>query len=240
VSDTRAAIRLIAGVEPTPEQVRRVQAIAHSLDIPASDAMMPILIMLDTYHGAFSALPQKALNAAKAAAENATAQSTLAINTAVAQAVKDLGPEVGAAVVKVASDINHVNKAKWIGGVVLGVALLLTAFGRFTHQAGYSSGFETGRAAGYKAAADEKAMAAWANTDQGRLAYELAQAGNLEKLAHCDGKGWELEKGMCYPFSVMENQKNMTYGWSVGKSAKGAPARKTNVSWFDYLFGSAA
>jgi len=226
VSDTRAAIRLIAGVEPTPEQVRRVQAIAHSLDIPASDAMMPILIMLDTYHGAFSALPEKAKIAADAAAINAAAQSTKAVNTAVAQAVSDLGPKVGEAVVKVANDMNRVNKVKWIGGVVLGVTVLLTAFGGLTHQTGYSSGFETGRAAGYKAAADEKSMAAWTNTVQGRLAYELAQAGNLEKLAYCDGKGWQLEKGVCYPYGVMEDQKIMAYGWVVGKSAKGVPARQ--------------
>ena len=226
MSDIPKAIRLIGGVEPTLEQLRHVQAIAHSLDIPANDAMMPILLMLDTYHGVFSALPEKVLKAANAAAINAAAQSTEAVNTAVAQAVSNLGPKVGEAVVKVANDMNRVNKVKWIGGVVLGVALLLTAFGGFTHQTGYSSGFETGRAAGYKVAADEKAMAAWANTVQGRLAYELAQAGNLEKLAYCDGKGWQLEKGVCYPYGVMEDQKIMAYGWVVGKSAKGVPARQ--------------
>ena len=226
MSDIPKAIKLIGGVETTPEQLRRVQAIAHSLDIPANDAMMPILVMLDTYHGIFSALPEKVLKAANAAAINAAAQSTEAVNTAVAQAVSNLGPKVGEAVVKVANDMNRVNKVKWIGGVVLGVALLLTAFAGFTHQTGYSSGFETGRAAGYKAAADEKAMAAWANTVQGRLAYELAQAGDLEMLAYCNRKGWQLEKGVCYPYGVMENQRLMAYGWMVGKSAKGVPARQ--------------
>jgi len=240
VSDTRAAIRLIAGVEPTPEQVRHVQAIAHSLDIPANDAMMPILIMLDTYHGAFSALPQKALNAADAAARTAAAQSALAVNTAVAQAVKDLGPQVGAAVVEVANDINQVNQAKWMGAVMLGLALLLTAFGWFTHATGYASGFESGKAAGYRAAADEKAMAAWANTEQGRLAYELAQAGDVQMLARCNAPGWVLAKGVCYPHAHKEGKDTLVQGWSVGKSAKGSSAAKVKVGWWDSIFGSSA
>lgn len=240
MSDTRAAIRLIAGVEPTPEQVRRVQAIAHSLDIPANDAMMPILIMLDTYYSAFSALPQQARTAADAAAKSAAAQSALAVNTAVAQAVKDLGPEVNAAVVQVATRMKRIDQVKWISAAVVLVALVLAAFGCITHEAGYSSGFETGRAAGHKAAADEKAVAAWANTSQGRLAYELAQAGGLEKVAHCTGKGWRVEEGICYPHNVIEDKQSMAYGWAVGQSAKHTPAKKNNVSWLDYFFGGAA
>ncbi|MDH6186967.1 hypothetical protein [Polaromonas sp. CG_23.6] len=132
------------------------------------------------------------------------------------------------------------DQVKWIGAVVLGVALAFAGTAWLTHTSGYSSGFETGKAAGYQAAADEKAMAAWANTDQGRLAYELAQAGSVEKLAHCNGKGWELEKGTCYPYPVVEDKKSMVYGWPVGKSARGTPSRKINVSWFDSLFGSDA
>lgn len=240
MSDTQAAIRLIAGVEPTPEQVRHVQAIAHSLDIPANDAMMPILIMLDTYHGAFSALPQKALSAADAAARTAAAQSALAVNTAVAQAVKDLGPQVGAAVVEVANDINQLRQAKWMGAVALGLALLLTALGWLTHATGYSSGFATGRAAGYQAAVEEKAMAAWANTEQGRLAYELAQAGDLPMLARCNAPGWVLAKGSCYPHAHKEGKDMMVQGWSVGKSAKGSAAAKVKVGWWDSLFGGSA
>lgn len=240
MSDTRAAIKLIAGVEPTPHQVRRVQAIAHSLDIPSNDAMMPILIMLDTYYGAFSALPEKAQLAANAAAKNAADQSTLAVNTAVAQAVMNLGPQVGSAISKVAKDINQVDKVKWMGGMAVLVALAFTALGWFTHATGYASGFETGQAAGYKAAANEKAAQAWANTEQGRLAYELAQAGDLEMLARCNGRAWSLSKGICLPQPYQEGKDNMVQGWSVGKSARGSSSAKLKVGWWNSIFGSSA
>lgn len=240
MSNMQEAIKLISGRAPTPEQVNRVKAIAHELDIPNNDALMPILIMLDQYHGVFSELPKKMREASDTVAKNAADRSVEVVNLAVARAVSALGPKVGDAIVKVAKDINQVDRVKWIGGVVLLVALVFTVLGWLTHATGYSSGFETGKSAGYKAAADEKAMAAWANTDQGRLAYELAQAGSLETLANCSARGWRLSKGGCYPQSYMEGKDEKVSGWSVGKSANVTPARKINTSWLDYIFGGSA
>ena len=240
MSDLRSGMKAISGQDPTPAQIARVTAIAHDFDIPKNDAMFPIMVMMDQYHGVFSELPAKMRKAAddvaKAAAENTKHQ----VNLGLVQAIHKMGPQIGEALVGHAKALHQVNQAKWIGTVVLVVALAFAATAWLTHTSGYSSGFETGKAAGYQAAADEKAMAAWANTDQGRLAYELARAGDLEKLAHCNGEGWKLEKGICYPKSVIEDKQTMVYGWSVGKSARGTPSRKINVSWFDSLFGSDA
>jgi hypothetical protein len=72
------------------------------------------------------------------------------------------------------------------------------------------------------------------------MAYELAQAGELEKLANCSGEGWKLEKKVCYPSSFTKDKTSYVTGWAVGKSAGGTPPRKINVSWLDYLFGNAA
>lgn len=238
MSDIRQAMKLIGGVESTPQQQQRVQAIAHSLGIATNDAMFPILVALDVYHGAFSALPAKAREAADNAAKNAADRSIEVINLSVAKAVMNLGPKVSDAIVKVANDINQVDKWKWIGGVVVAVALAFTMFGWFVHATGYSSGFDGGRAEGYKQAADEKAAAAWANTTQGRLAFEVAQAGSLEQLAYCNGKGWRLSKGTCSPQPVTEGKDLMVYGWQVGPSARGNTARKTKLSWWDHLVGN--
>lgn len=238
MSDIREAMKLIGGVEPTPQQIQRVQAIAHSLGIPANDAMMPILIALDCYHGAFSTLPAKAQAEANTAAKSAADQSTAALNEAMVRAVTNLGPQIRTSIVKLANDIKQIDKAKWIGGVVIVVGLVFSLFGWLTHASGYSSGFETGKAQAYQDVKDEKAAAAWANTPQGMLAFQLAQAGSIETLAHCNGKGWKLSKGMCYPQPVTEGKSEMMYGWSVGQAATGNPARKTNVSWWGHLIGN--
>lgn len=238
MSDLKSIMKTISGNEPTPAQINRVMSIAHDMDISKTDPLLPLLVMLDQYHGVFSELPQKMNKAAaevsKAAAENTKHQ----VNLGLVAAIHQMGPQIGNALVDHAKALTQVDRAKWIGGVVLAVAMVFTVLGWLMHATGYSSGFETGKAAGYKAAADEKAMVAWANTDQGRLAYELAQAGSLETLAGCNGRGWKLLKGKCSPQPYKEDEKVMVAGWSVGKSAGGTPARQINVSWLKSIFGS--
>jgi len=73
-------------------------------------------------------------------------------------------------------------------------------------------GLSAGYGAGYTEAKDEKAAAAWANTPEGRLAYRFAQSGELQRLARCNGKGWKVEKGVCYP---MQNSDGNVYGWAL-------------------------
>lgn len=235
MSDIKPAMKLIGGIEPTPEQVQRVLSIAHSLGIPDNDPMLPILIALDAYHGAFSSLPAKAQTAANVAATGAAEQSKAAVNEAIAKAILNLSPQVGKAIEKVAGEVADVGKVKWIGGVTVIAVLALTLSGWFVHTTGYASGFDGGKAQGYKQAVDEKAAAAWANTPQGMLAYQLAQAGSLEPLAHCNGKGWTLAKGWCTPQPVSEGKAQMMYGWRVGQAAVGNPVRKMNVSWWEHL-----
>ncbi|CDS47905.1 hypothetical protein [Polaromonas sp. CG9_12] len=233
-------MKAISGQDPTAAQIARVTAIAHDFDIPKNDAMFPIMVMMDQYHGVFSELPAKMRKAADEVAKAAADNTKHQVNLGLVQAIEKMGPQIGEALVGHAKALHQVDQAKWIGAVVLGVALAFAGTAWLTHTSGYSSGFETGKAAGYQAATDEKAMAAWANTDQGRLAYELAQAGNLEMLAHCNGQGWNLSKGICLPYPYQDGKGNSVTGWHVGKSAGGTPSRKLNVSWFDSLFGSDA
>lgn len=169
------------------------------------------------------------------AATGAAEQSKAAVNEAIAKAILNLSPQVGNAIEKVAGEVADVGKVKWIGGVTVLAVLALTLSGWFAHATGYASGFDGGKAEGYKQAADEKAAAAWANTPQGMLAYQLTQAGSLESLAHCNGKGWTLSKGQCTPQPVTEGKAEMMYGWRVGPAAVGNPARKINVSWWEHL-----
>jgi len=68
-------------------------------------------------------------------------------------------------------------------------------FGFYMESVGRASGLVEG----YAAARDETAAAAWANTPQGKAAYQLAQAGSIESLTRCDLPGWRIEKGACYP-----------------------------------------
>ena len=127
MSDLKTAIHQIAGVDVTPATIQRIQAIAHSLGIAENDAMFPILVMLDTYHGAFSGAPVAVATSITTAAENiagvidAAAKKSVHQEMAVAKndmreaAVSVFGglaTEARDAIIKAGKDIAAVDKAK--------------------------------------------------------------------------------------------------------------------------------
>ena len=235
MGDIRNGMKTISGNEPTAAQIARVTSIAHDFDIPKNDALFPLFVALDQYHGVFGELPEKMRLAADAVAKEAAENTKHQVNLGLVEAIHKMGPQIGDALVDHAKALNQVDRAKWVGGAVVVVVAAFAAFGWITHATGYSTGFEVGQAAGHAAAADEKAMAAWANTPQGRMAYELAKNGTLEMVGNCNGRGWELSQGLCTPKSYTEGKKVFITQWEVGPSASRAPTHKFKMSWWDYL-----
>lgn len=235
MGDIRNGMKTISGNEPTAAQIARVTSIAHDFDIPKNDALFPLFVALDQYHGVFGELPEKMKRAAEEVAKEAAEKTKHQVSQGLVEAIRGMGPQIGDALVDHAKALNQVGRAKWIGGMAVSTVVAFAAFGWITHTTGYSSGFEVGQAAGHAAAADEKAMAVWANTDQGRMAYELAKNGTLEVVANCSGRGWKLSKGICWPLPYTEDQQQRVRGWQALKSSEDVPTRKLKISWWDYL-----
>ena len=82
MTDIRNGMKSISGNDPTPALIARITGIAHDFDIPKNDAMFPILVMLDQYHGAFSELPNKVNEAVNNAAKVAERTANLIVNDA--------------------------------------------------------------------------------------------------------------------------------------------------------------
>ena len=116
MADIRKAISLISGGEPSPQQVQRVQAIAHSLDIPNNDPLLPILIALDAYHGVFSELPERnrisANEAANSAADMSGKMVKQHVDRVMADTVLAVTPTMKAAMEKVADTASQNAGAK--------------------------------------------------------------------------------------------------------------------------------
>lgn len=206
---------------------RRIDATSQNIGTQIENQRQ-IIQQIDISTGQFA---KKINELTEGAAEEAKHQVSLGL----VAAINRMGPDVGKALIKHAEALNQVDRVKWIGGAVVVVVVALSAFGWIAHTSGYSSGFESGHAVGHAAAADEKAMAAWANTDQGRMAYELALAGGLEMLSNCTGRGWRLSKNECIPQPYKEGEESFITGWKVSKSAGGAQTRKINMGWWEHL-----
>lgn len=87
MADLREAMRLITGDEVSPERVQRVMAIAHALDIPKSDAMLPILVALDSYRETLSGTATAAIHAMRRTARHLTIVGVAALAVIVGTAV---------------------------------------------------------------------------------------------------------------------------------------------------------
>ncbi len=200
------------GREATAEDVLKFERLTTALETTPGDAMLAVLVALDHYETLYGTIPKRITDtAARTLAsfkEAANAQATASME----QAKADLAKTVSEVAVKVASDTATKGMYQWAAGCIAVACICFGALGWYLHSAGQKAGFNSGYGVGYSEAKDEKAAAAWANTPEGKLAYRFAQSGELQRLARCNGKGWKVEKGICYPYPVPNEG---SYGWRM-------------------------
>jgi hypothetical protein len=90
--DVGALIKELSGQEPTPADVNRIEAIAHRMRIDNDDPYMPMLVVLEWYHGVYSRLPAEVAQGCTAAAKNAADTASTLAQTNMSNAVAKLVP----------------------------------------------------------------------------------------------------------------------------------------------------
>ena len=125
MADLREAIKQITGKEPSPEQINRIQAIAHALDIPQNDAMFPILATLDIYYGTFSDLPESMKATADQIAKNAETVAKGRIAAASAELVSKAGTQL------VDAFRADLGKTLWSRSIWAGLVLVVVGIGSY-------------------------------------------------------------------------------------------------------------
>ncbi|HQT62068.1 MAG: MobE [Acidiphilium sp. 37-67-22] len=95
-----------------------------------------------------------------------------------------------------------------IAAITFGVSVFIA------HRQGWHHGYRTGKADLLTHVHNQKIRASWANTPNGKLAYQLYKAGFIRKLATCSGQGWKIETRDGKPLCLPEATKGGTiYGW---------------------------
>lgn len=111
-ADIRLGIALITGSEPTADQIQRVMAIAHALDMPQSDPLLPFLAALESYRSVIASAPE--------AMERAAAEATSAAITRAEENLAATIERTGVTMERVARDsINRVMSShvtRWLAG----------------------------------------------------------------------------------------------------------------------------
>lgn len=194
--------------KPTTEEKLKFERLVATLETTPNDAMLSVLVAFEHYKTLYETIPNKINGAVTDTLKSVNEAAKKQAELAVAETQKDLAKAVAEASQKVAKSVAHRQTAQWVLLTATGVFAILI----FTIIISFDLGSEKGYAEGYAKARDEKAMASWANTQQGQQAYKLAQNGSLDKLVNCTGKGWQIEKKMCFPYGV---EGEGTYGWQI-------------------------
>lgn len=211
MSDLDDSFAKLLGRQPSDTERQSLYRVRDALGLKNNDALWLVLMALEHYQGQYEKFPQAIAQAAKDTLVNFKVTADATVKASAEAAKADLAQAVASAAQEVAQNTSAKQMWQWAAGCIVAAFLCFGSFGWYMHSAGSSSGYNLGYGAGYNEAKDEKAAAAWANTPEGRLAYRFAQSGELQRLTQCNGKGWTVKGGVCYPHQAPEG----TYGWKL-------------------------
>ncbi len=202
----------LLGRQPSDAERQQLYTVRDALGLKNNDALWLVLMALQHYQDQYERFPNAIALAAKETLANFKATADATVKASAEAAKADLAQAVALAAREVAYHTSAKQMWQWAGGCIAVAFLCVGIFGWYMHSNGHDDGYNSGYGVGYSEAKDEKAAAAWANTPEGKLAYRFAQSGELQRLAKCQGKGWTVEKGNCFPYPF---QNKGTYGWRL-------------------------
>ena len=208
VNELESSFAMLLGRQPSDKDRQDLYRVRDALKLKANDAVWLLLMALQHYETLYSRHPAVIAETAKEVVKNVRETALAQARAATAETTKALAQAVAEAATASAKRAAGAQRLKWMVGCVIAVSVSLSTIGRWAH----GRGERTGYAIGYEAARDRyesaAAMASWANTPEGQLAYQLAKAGSLREVATCSGHGWFERDGTCYPGV-------RTHGWRL-------------------------
>lgn len=202
----------LLGRQPSDAERQQLYRVRDALGLKNNDALWLVLMALQHYQNQYIQIPAAIAKSAENTLIDFRATANAILSAATGSAKADLAKAVAATAQEVAHNTSRKQMWQWASGCLVLVVLCLALLSWYVHSTAYKSGFNSGYGVGYSEAKDEKAAAAWANTPEGKVAYQLAQAGSIGNLARCDLPGWAAEDGSCF---VRAAPNGNIYGWRL-------------------------
>jgi hypothetical protein len=205
----------LLGRQPSDKERQALLRTRDALNLKNNDALWLVFMALGHYETVYARFPALISRAATDVTERAKAAADAEIKAAAARVQGELAHSVAKTAHDIADRVASTQRSKWaLTGVALGVAMV-AGVGSWMYRQGVRSGNAAGQLDGYSRARDEKAAAAWANTPEGQLGYDLAKAGSLHELATCSGKAFMQRGSSCFVRAGRES----VFGWKLFRSA---------------------
>ena len=208
----REAYRQINGHEPSPKKILEFERTCTALQTTSSDALLCVLMALDHYENLYATIPTKIKKSLDETLIGLQGAMDIQAQTSVNAVQASLIDSVARAAQMVAKDVGAKQKWQWIFGTMIVACFLTGASAWYFHTMGRQDGYSLGYGIGHQVARNEIAAAAWANTLDGKLAFQLATSTRISDFVNCIGPGWQVKNGICYPFASPDG--NVT-GWRL-------------------------
>jgi len=206
----------LLGRQPSDDEKQKLYRVKDALHLDNDDALWLVLIALQHYQTLYEQIPGAIDKVAVDILRGFRITAEATAKAANESAKADLSKAVAEVAHQVATDTARKDMWQW-AGMAFALAVLLVALVSYMLGVQFDKGVDAGKvegaATGYQQAKDEKAAAAWANTPEGQMAYKLARAGSLEKLANCGLPGWFISDGACYVKPAAAD--GSIYGWAL-------------------------
>ena len=186
--------------QATDEEIQRLYQVRDALGLRPNDALWQVLIALEWYQQQYQRFPQEISKACEVVLAKVTDSANSTAKAAAEEAKRELSKAVGKAVASVSRGASWKELARWFCGCAVAIAALIGGTAWWSYHLGVRAAEEAGRA-----------RTAWADTEEGRAAFELARSGTLRTIVRCEGPGWQLREGKCFPQPV----GGTVYGWDV-------------------------
>jgi hypothetical protein len=201
------SFEMILGRKATAQESQDAFRIINAAGVSENDSFAILLLMSQAYMINYGSIPQAIEKEAAKILERFRITAKVEAEKELASAKADLARAVATSAKEVARKVTDKEYFKW-GTTALGMAFIVCIGSIW---AGYQLG--------YKGRSDqlitEQAIASWANTEDGKKAFKLWQAGNMHGLATCSIKGWKEEGNTCFPTAVTEGKVSNMYGYQL-------------------------
>jgi len=201
----------VNGRPATNEDLARITKVANALGVAGQDTFLCLLVAYDHYMGLYNEIPGQISEGVKEVVAKAKALADTEIKRLQASAADEVAKAVQQAATASAAAASTRTVVAWIGGGLVFMALVVGGLVYWLNdrafQAGYKEGtVELARRDGFQ------------STEDYRKALKLYESGDLHEIVMCSRKGWNAEKGMCYPQAYKgEDGKEYVQGWKIPK-----------------------
>jgi hypothetical protein len=206
--------------QPSDKERQALLRTRDALNLKSNDALWLVLMVLGYYETAYARFPSLIAKAATEVMEKAKATAEGELKAAAARTRAELAKSVAQTAYDIADRTASANRLQWVVVCLIGLGVMFLSIGIASYRAGRNAGEASGYDRGLGESRDLWAHAAWANTPEGRLGYDLAKAGSLRDVATCSGKVLVRKGNECF----VKAGKAPVYGWKVPPEVTAGPS----------------